>query len=282
MLRSTIVAIAWLEASPDWDVLVDKIDRASRSIPLFRMRVSEPPGARGHTALVDRPRFRSRRGTSGASMRPRRTPPPPVIDVARRAATTAFDPAHPLWEFTLVEHLEGDRAALVMKVHHSLTDGVGGMNWRCSSSTSRPAPRLPGPMPDAPTGSRPTPSELLRDSLRHDGGRVLAFARHEALVAPPCRDPRRAVIRCAPRPPSWRRRSRSAARSRPCSDTMSPVMTERSLGRDLDMVTVRLADLKRAAAVGGRLGERRLHRRSHWWAPPLPRLPRTDRRRTCG
>ena len=40
---------------------------------------------------------------------------------------TGFDPSHPLWEFTLVEHLRGGRAALVMKLHHSLTDGLGGM-----------------------------------------------------------------------------------------------------------------------------------------------------------
>jgi diacylglycerol O-acyltransferase len=37
----------------------------------------------------------------------------------------------------------------------------------------------------------------------------------------------------------------------PASSTMSRVMTERSLGRDLDMITVRLDDLKRAASAGG-------------------------------
>ena len=42
-LRSTIVAIAWLDSRPDWDRLVDKVERASRSIPSFRMRVAEPP-----------------------------------------------------------------------------------------------------------------------------------------------------------------------------------------------------------------------------------------------
>ena len=38
-----------------------------------------------------------------------------------------FDRERALWEFTLVEGLEGGRAALVMKLHHSLTDGIGGM-----------------------------------------------------------------------------------------------------------------------------------------------------------
>ena len=37
----------------------------------------------------------------------------------------------------------------------------------------------------------------------------------------------------------------------PVSDTMSQLMTDRSLGRNLDMVTVNLDDLKRAAATAG-------------------------------
>ena len=42
-LRSTIVAIAWLDRSPIWDVLIDRIERATRAIPIFRMRLVEPP-----------------------------------------------------------------------------------------------------------------------------------------------------------------------------------------------------------------------------------------------
>lgn len=48
-----------------------------------------------------------------------------VVELARLAAMTAFDHARPLWEFTLVDHLEGGEATLVMKPHHSLTDGAG-------------------------------------------------------------------------------------------------------------------------------------------------------------
>ena len=42
-LRSTVVAVVWLEQAPDWDVLVAKLERATRAIPSFRQRVVEPP-----------------------------------------------------------------------------------------------------------------------------------------------------------------------------------------------------------------------------------------------
>ena len=38
-----------------------------------------------------------------------------------------FDRARPLWEFTLVDDLDGDRCALITKIHHAITDGVGGI-----------------------------------------------------------------------------------------------------------------------------------------------------------
>ncbi len=42
-LRATIVAVAWLEQSPDWDTLVDRLERATRLVPIFRQRPVAPP-----------------------------------------------------------------------------------------------------------------------------------------------------------------------------------------------------------------------------------------------
>src|SRR5690606_21400699 len=42
-------------------------------------------------------------------------------------AMAGFDRARPLWEYTLVEGLPDGAAAMILKVHHSMTDGVGGM-----------------------------------------------------------------------------------------------------------------------------------------------------------
>ena len=247
ILRSTIVAIAWLEHSPDMQVVLDRLERASQAIPLFRMRLAEPP------ARIASPRWSPDPDFDLAWHVRRMDAPAPrtaaaVMDVARRAATTAFDPAHPLWEFTLVDHLEDGRAAFVMKLHHALTDGIGGMKLALHLFDLQPVPAatepLPVPAPRAP-GRQPG---LVGDSLRHDAARLAALARHEAVAVGP------AVIRAARHPRQTLADVVATARSigrtvAPVATTLSPVMTGRSLGRRLEMVTVGLDDLKRAASA---------------------------------
>ena len=49
-------------------------------------------------------------------------------DVISRVASTPLDRSRPLWEFHFAEGLEGDRYALIGKVHHALADGVASVN----------------------------------------------------------------------------------------------------------------------------------------------------------
>ena len=69
------------------------------------------------------------------------------MTIAGAAATEAFDRSRPLWEFTLIEHLDGDRAALVMKLHHSLTDGIGGIQLALLLFDLEADPAPPSPSP---------------------------------------------------------------------------------------------------------------------------------------
>src|SRR6185503_21116014 len=95
-------------------------------IPRLRQRVVEP------AVRIGPPHWSADDGFDlGYHVRRVRVPKPrsfqSVLDVAATAAMGDFDRARPLWEFTLVEGLKDKRAALVLKVHHSMTDGVGGM-----------------------------------------------------------------------------------------------------------------------------------------------------------
>lgn len=248
-LRSTIVSIAWLADTPDWDRIVARLDRATRLVPSFRMVVVEPP------ARLATPRWAVATDFDLSWHLRRVDAPAPhdpetVVELARTAAMTAFDPAHPLWEFTLVENLAGGRAALLMKVHHALTDGDGGMEL---------APLLfdveahPGPGEDEPAeprGEHVTSAGLVGQSVAHQVGRLAGLVRHQAAVAPT------AAFRASRHPVRTAgdvvATAASVARTvAPVTRTLSPVMTGRGLGRHLDMLTVPLDEMKAAASAAG-------------------------------
>lgn len=248
-LRSTIVAVAWLDSRPDWPTLVGKLERATRVVPEFRMRLVEP-----------RPRVATPRWVVAGDFditahlhrvdSPAPHSPQTVIDLARVAATTAFDPARPLWEFTLVEHLRGGGAALIMKVHHSLTDGIGGMQLALNLFD---VSREPTPARDdirAPIAESLSWIRLLRDSIAHDVTRFVDVTGHTMRAVGPY------AVRAAGHPFDTAARLVATTRSigrmvAPVATTKSPLMSDRGLHRHLDMLTVSLDDLRRAAAAAG-------------------------------
>ena len=74
------------------------------------------------------------------------------------------DRAKPLWETWIVEGLEGDRFALISKVHHCMIDGISGVDIMQLLMNPTPEYELQTPPAYVP---RPAPSgaELLRDEI---------------------------------------------------------------------------------------------------------------------
>ncbi|MGA2837541.1 MAG: wax ester/triacylglycerol synthase domain-containing protein [Acidimicrobiales bacterium] len=247
-LRSTIVAVAWLDASPDFAVLAARLERATRLAPRFRQRPVCPP------ARLSTPQWVHCEFDLSLHLRRIEAPAPytaaTVIDFARCEAMTGFDASRPLWAFTLVEGLEGGRAALVMKVHHSLTDGVGGMRLAMLVFETTAVPERVEEVSVPEVTPVPQGLGLARGALGHDAARTLRSIRAGvSLVVPSARivasHPLRAAFDVVATASSL------ARFVRPMSDTLSPIMTRRSLDRHLDLLEVDLADLRRAAAVVG-------------------------------
>jgi diacylglycerol O-acyltransferase / wax synthase len=253
-LRSTVVTVLTLDRSPDWDTLVERVERGSLLIPRLRQHVVPTPLRAGPPYWSADPHF-----DLSYHLRRVRAPEPGsfdcVLDIARNAAMAGFDRARPLWEYTVVDGLEGGRSAFVIKVHHSMTDGVGGMKLLMMLFDLERDPSPSGPADEvvdlpvfAPLGLVGRSLDQRRRQVAAVARRVLANAVGTARVA--LRDPGSAISDAA-------RVARSVASFlAPATTPRSPITGARSLGRRLATLDVPLDDMKRAGkAVGGSLND---------------------------
>lgn len=247
ILRSTIVAVGVLDRAPDFDRLRRRLDRASISIPRLRQRVVSPPFRLGP------PRWLHERGFDlDFHLRRVRLAAPAddrsLLELVAPIAQSSFDRARPLWEFTVVEGLTGGRAAAVMKVHHSVTDGVGGIDLLSQIVDIERDADEPAPLPEPPAPEALNTLALMRDSLDHTTRRWLGISRRVpgAIVGgavATVRDPLRAAVDAV-------ETTRSIVRMlAPATAPLSSVLLTRGLGRRLDTLEVGLDDLRRAAKV---------------------------------
>jgi WS/DGAT/MGAT family acyltransferase len=182
-----------------------------------------------------------------------------VLDLAQPIAKQAFDKDRPLWELYQVDGLQDGRTAIVIKLHHAVTDGVGLLRMTTSlvERSREPRPPREGPglsvLEEAPAERGPFAEAVA--ALRHRGevnldrsSRALSALQRGAADA--LRHPGEALQ-------SATRLIGSVGRSlRPVSEPMSPVMTGRSLGVHFEVFSLSLEELKRPAkAIGGTLND---------------------------
>jgi diacylglycerol O-acyltransferase len=246
-LRATIVAVILLDGPVDWSRLVDRMDRATRLVPTFRERlVATPLRLAAPRWLHDEDfdlswHLRRLRIPAGSGL-------PGVLDFARGAAMDAFDHDRPLWQFTLLEGWDQDRAALVLKVHHALTDGIGGVQIAAHVVDGTRDGEDLGQMPPAPSDRAMLPFESLAEAVGHDVRHLVDQAQGLVRRTPGAlwgavRDPVGASLTVLDD-------ARSVARMvRPVTFTRSPVMRDRRLGRHLELLDVELESLRAAGAV---------------------------------
>lgn len=126
LLRMTITGLMVLPAPPSMEEVAAGLEGLSRAVPKFRSRVEEPPPWGGGPRWVEDPNF-----DLGFHLRRLGVPAPAdlgaLLGVAAPIAMTDFDPARSPWEVTLFDDLWGGRSAVLIKVHHAITDGLGGV-----------------------------------------------------------------------------------------------------------------------------------------------------------
>jgi WS/DGAT/MGAT family acyltransferase len=254
LLRSTITTVFMLDRAPDPVVYRRRMDRVTRLVPRLRQRVLS------HPMSIAPPRWeidehfdldyhlRSVRAPGDGSLRE-------VLDMAEPIAMQGFDRARPLWEFTVVDGLDGGRAAVIAKIHHAITDGVGGVKLLLELLDLERTPPAEPPMPLAPRATRLTERRRMSDAVRYEAQRDVNAA--GGLFGAMARDARRTVADPVGVALSVVRTTASMIRLlSPAMAPMSPLMRERSLSVRFDQLSFPLASFKRASkVVSGRLND---------------------------
>jgi diacylglycerol O-acyltransferase len=124
--RPVIGGLFELDGAPATGALEAVFARAIAAIPRLRQRVAEAPLHVAPPEWIDDPHF-----DPGYHLRRVALPAPghwrELLDLAGTLLAAPLDRERPLWEATVLEGLDGGRAALMMKLHHSVVDGVGAL-----------------------------------------------------------------------------------------------------------------------------------------------------------
>ncbi|AXQ31086.1 DUF1298 domain-containing protein [Solimonas sp. K1W22B-7] len=145
-LRAAVVGIEILDCVPDWGRLVAAHELCLAATPRLRSRIVETPLGLGNPGWSIDPGFRLdhhlRRVclSSPGGLRE-------VLDQAQRLAMAPFDKSRSPWEALLVEGLADGSAAYILKLHHSMTDGMGIVQLlgAAHSRSREPLPRTAPP-----------------------------------------------------------------------------------------------------------------------------------------
>lgn len=161
--RSSGALVELLDCEPDWDRLVAAHERVTRAIPRLRDRVVEPivplvPPAFSRDEKFDLRNHLSRIRLGSGTMRE-------LLDLAASVYDRPFHPGRPPWEGLLVDGLEGGRAAYVLKMHHSLTDGQGLVQLLTMAHSRTREPSQHPPEPPLPPSEQLNSVTLLTSRL---------------------------------------------------------------------------------------------------------------------
>src|SRR5262245_35254994 len=147
-LSSTFGNITIVDHPPDVDRLRTRMSAAVTAMPRLGWRVAPSFGRLAPPTWQDDPDFDITYHVRHIAL-PAPGTERDLFDFATTFVQMPFDRTRPLWEFTVVEGLTGGRAALVQKMHHTITDGEGGV--RMSAQFLDITPDEPDPPAPEPT-----------------------------------------------------------------------------------------------------------------------------------
>jgi diacylglycerol O-acyltransferase / wax synthase len=150
---------------PSMDAFLEQIRRRLHLVPRYRQKLAYTALDAGRPVWIDDPSF-----NLDYHVRHTALPAPghfdQLQDLTARIYSQQLDRSKPLWEMWLIEGLEDDRFALITKTHHSIIDGIAGVDLATVlfDLSPEPAPITSSGRPWKPH-SEPSTAHLLASGL---------------------------------------------------------------------------------------------------------------------
>lgn len=252
-LSSNFACLTMLDTMPDLDLLRDRLERATRLVPHLRSRVNPAVARLAPPSWIEDRSFDITHHVRAVAL-PKPGSRAQLLELAATLAGDPFDRSRPLWEFVLVDGLDDGGAAMIWKLHHTISDGIGGV--RMSEQfldIERDTPPLPDLEPMPESGPEPTFADNAVATVRHNVRRSAESVEHLTRAAWDATVHPSRWVRVGP---DAVRMSRSVAKLTTSIRPFSPLWTERSLRHGFETVSVPFDDAKRAATrLGGSLND---------------------------
>jgi WS/DGAT/MGAT family acyltransferase len=134
------------------DAVMERVEGRLHLVPRYRQRLRSAAAGLANPVWIDDDGF-----DLGWHVRRHVLPAPggdeQLAEFAGRELSRRLDRSRPLWELTVIEGLDGGRAALLAKMHHALVDGVAAVDIGTVLLDPSPEP-LEIPAPDEPWAPR--------------------------------------------------------------------------------------------------------------------------------
>jgi WS/DGAT/MGAT family acyltransferase len=152
--------------APAYEDLLDHIRSRLHLVPRYRQKLAFPPIEMGMPLWIDDPSFNLEYHIRHTAL-PDPGSEEQLMLLTARIFSQRLDRSKPLWELWLVEGLEGSRFALISKTHHSMVDGVSGVDLATVLFDLSPVPQPVEHEGDAwVPHSQPSGAELVAAGVR--------------------------------------------------------------------------------------------------------------------